>query len=461
MAPPVVVLGLDSMPPGLLFERFLGSMPHLRSLMERGTWGSLRTCHPPITIPAWAVMFSGVDPGTLGLYGIHHRKLGAYGGGYVPTPSHLRHPPLWSTLSREGARVAVVGMPPGYPAPPVNGLSTGDFLTPDGAADSVYPPNLRAELEKGLGEPLLFDVTFRREDRKSTLRDIWHLTQQRWALARLVWKREKWDFFAVHDIGPDRFHHAFWKYFNPEHPGYEKGNPFEAEATRYYAMLDAEVGKMLALLPPDARILVASDHGTKSMEGCFAINEWLRREGFLSLSGSPPAGTPLEKAGVRWDRTRLWGTGGYYSRIFFNLRGREVSGILDPAQRAEVSEELRQKLSTVRTPAGKSLGAEIFPPQKLYREVQGDYPDLTAYFGNLAWRAAGTLGHSELFLTENDTGPDDAVHDWEGIYLLSGTGKSGKGPEQSILDVAPTLLSLMGRAPTPGMQGKVIREWVA
>ncbi len=460
MARPVIVLGLDSIPPSLIFERFLGVMPHMQALLERSTYGPLHTCHPPITIPAWAVMFTGVDPGTLGIYGIHQRKVGTYSGGYVPTPSHLLRPPIWSTFSKAGGRVAVLGMPPAYPAPRVNGISTGDFLTPDGVPDSVFPPEMKGPIEKALGEPLLFDVPFRKEDRKTTLADIWRLTRQRWALARYVWKQEPWDFFAVHDIGPDRFHHAFWKFFNPSHPGYRPGNEFEKEAERYYSMLDREVGELLAVLPRDARILVASDHGTKSMQGCFAINEWLRRLGFLDIPGTPPAGTPLDKAGVRWSSTRAWATGGYYSRIFLNLRGREASGIVKETEVEGLVREITSKLSSLRTPEGLPFPVEVFPPDKLYREVHGDAPDLTAYFGNLDWRASGTVGHHNLFFAENDTGPDDAVHDWNGIYVMTGTATRGPGPERSILDVAPTLLSMLGQRPDPSMQGTIIPEWI-
>ncbi|MGI0130149.1 MAG: alkaline phosphatase family protein, partial [Thermoplasmata archaeon] len=53
----VVVLGLDSVSPFVLFERFLPWMPHVRALLARSTYGTLRSTDPPITVPAWAVMF--------------------------------------------------------------------------------------------------------------------------------------------------------------------------------------------------------------------------------------------------------------------------------------------------------------------------------------------------------------------------------------------------------------------
>jgi predicted AlkP superfamily phosphohydrolase/phosphomutase len=458
----VVVIGLDSLSPEILFERFTSDMPNIRELMVRGRWGALRTCHPPITIPAWAVMFTGMDPGSLGLYGIHHRTPGTYFGGYVPTPGHIRYPPIWTTLSAEGARVAVIGVPPAYPPPVVNGVSTGDFLTPDLAPDSVYPPALRSELESALGERLMFDVTFRQEDRPKTLKDIRKLSQQRWALAREVYKRGPWELLAVHDIGPDRIHHAFLKFFDPAHPLYRKGNEFEGQIHDYYRMLDDEVGRLLQMLDKDTAVLVVSDHGTQAMQGCFAVNEWLLREGYLAVKGKPRKGTSLEKSGVDWTRTRVWATGGYYSRINFNIRGREPEGMVAPGEVDELTKELRKKLGALPGPDGSPLGVELLRPGDIYKATEGDPPDLMGYFGDVKWRAAGTLGHDRLFLEENDTGPDDAVHGWEGVYLLSHPSlrPRGKGPEQNLIDVAPTLLALMGRKPASHMQGKIISDWI-
>ena len=135
--PRLLILGLDSVPPELLFDRFLPQMPSIQRLMERGPYGVLRTIDPPITVPAWAVMFTGVDPGTLGIYGFRHRRPGSYTDTYVPNPRMIRFPPVWDQLSRAGKRVCVIGMPPGYPPPTVNGVYIGDFLTPTKAKDFV------------------------------------------------------------------------------------------------------------------------------------------------------------------------------------------------------------------------------------------------------------------------------------------------------------------------------------
>lgn len=456
----LLVIGLDSVPPGFLFEQYRDRMPNLARILARSAYGTLRTIDPPITVPAWAVMFSGVDPGTLGLYGFRHRRPGSYRDTYTPTSSLLSHPCLWDLLSRAGRRVAVIGMPPGYPPPRVNGIYVSDFLTPDTATDIVYPAALLPEIRAAAGGEYRFDVTFRADDRERVEREIFDMTRRRFAVARHLWGKERWDLFAMHEIGPDRIHHAFWKFFDPTHPKYVKGSPFRSVAERYYALLDEEIGRLMEAVPEDVLVWFASDHGSKAMDGCFCINDWLIRSGYLVLKGPRPSpGTPLEDVEVDWSRTRVWGAGGYYARLFFNLRGREPEGIVDPAEVGGLTRTLEAELGALARPDGQNLGVELLVPAKVYREVRGDPPDLMAYFGGLSWRSAGTVGHDNLFLAENDTGPDDSVHSMDGFFILYDPLEpppAGRLPDQSILDVAPTLLQRLGMSIPSYMQGTPI-----
>ncbi len=453
-----LVLGLDSMPPELLYDKFLPKMPHMRALMARASYGVLRSCDPPITVPAWAVMFTGMDPGSLGIYGFRHRRPGTYWDTYSPTPQMLPHPPAWELLSRAGKRVCVIGMPPGYPPPTLNGVYISDFLTPDGAKDFATPASLIPEI-LGVAGGYEFDVTFRAEDRERIGNELIDMTQKRWAVARHLWKKEPWDLFALHEIGPDRIHHTFWKFFDTTHPRYEDVPSYRALVDRYYTMLDEEIGKLLELVGDDVTTFVLSDHGSMAMDGCFCINEWLIQKGYLALKAPAPArGTPIEKLSVDWSKTTAWGAGGYYARIFFNVKGREPEGILPSFQIPAITQRITTQLSEVTLPNGQPLRPDVRAPAKIYREVQGDAPDLMVYFANLKWRSAGTLGHNSLFLTENDTGPDDSVHSFDGIYLMSEPGRAPRGRvgEESILDMGPTILKRMGLELPERMQGKPI-----
>ncbi len=457
----VLAIGLDSVPPTLLFDRFLPRMPNVQRLLARSAYGTLTSCDPPITVPAWAVMFSGMDPGTLGLYGFRHRRPGTYWDLYIPTSRTAREPMLWDRLSRVGRRVCVIGMPPGYPPPSVNGVYVSDFLTPGSATDFVTPVGLREELD-GVAGPYSFDVPFRRDDRERIGTELLAMTAAHFRVARHLWAKEPWDFFAFHEIGPDRLHHTFWKYFDTEHPRYEENARFRSIVEEYYAHLDAEIGQLLDGVPDDVRVLLLSDHGSQAMAGGFAINDWLLERGYLTIRAeSPPPGTPLEDLEVDWSKTRAWGAGGYYARIFFNVRGREPEGVIPPEELPAFQRQLTDDLRSIRRPDGQPLGVEVLAPRDVYREVRGDAPDLMVYFGGSSWRSAGTMGHLSRFLPENDTGPDDSVHSFEGIYSISGvrSGAGRLGPSQKIIDVAPTLLALMGLPVPPEMQGRAIEEF--
>ena len=48
-----LVIGLDCAAPQLVFDRWLDDLPNIRALTRAGRWGVLRSCDPPITVPAW------------------------------------------------------------------------------------------------------------------------------------------------------------------------------------------------------------------------------------------------------------------------------------------------------------------------------------------------------------------------------------------------------------------------
>lgn len=451
----VLVIGLDSESPWLLFERFLPRMPRLQQLLKRCRFGTLKSIDPPITVPAWAVMFSGVDPGTLGVYGFRHRRPGTYWDQYIPTSRTIMKPMVWDRLSRLGKRVCIIGMPPGYPPPSVNGVYISDFLTPDNAQDYVSPAFLKPEIDRVSGG-YVFDVTFRADDRDRIGRELFEMTQKHFAVARHLWQKEKWDLFALHEIGPDRLHHTFWKFFDHAHPRFEENPKFLQLVEDYYAMLDHEIGQLLDLVPEDVRILVVSDHGSQAMQGCFCINEWLLQKGYLALKGpKPKAGTPIEEAQIDWSKTYAWGAGGYYARIFYNVKGREPNGIIPAGDVASFEARLTADLKKIQKPNGSSMDVDVRLPKSIYKEVRGDSPDLMVYFANAAWRSAGTVGYDSLYLLENDTGPDDSVHSFDGVYALTtGSAKGERGREERLIDVAPTLLTLLGVPVPADIQGK-------
>jgi len=207
-------------------------------------------------------------------------------------------------------------------------------------------------------------------------------------------------------------------------------------------------------------VMVVSDHGAKKMDGGICVNEWLIKEGYLKLKEKPEGIVPLEKVEVNWKKTKAWGAGGYYGRIFLNVKGREPEGIIKPKHYERVRDELVAKLTALTDEKGNPIGTRVIKPQDVYPECRNIPPDLIVYFGDLAWRSVGSLGLNRIHTFENDTGPDDANHAANGIFVMydpQGEHGGRKLEGLQLMDVAPTVLDLMG-LPVPGdMEGKVIR----
>lgn len=156
-----------------------------------------------------------------------------------------------------------------------------------------------------------------------------------------------------------------------------------------------------------------------TIQAISTLPEWLAREGLLRLRSAPAGPAPFSPEMVDWPRTSAWAEGGYYARIFLNVRGREPMGTVPPERVDELSARIRGELERLPSEAGGRMANRVFRPEEIYREIRGVPPDLMAFFGDLHWRAAATVGTGTLWLQENDTGPDDANHDWDGIFLCS------------------------------------------
>ncbi len=443
----VFVIGLDSAPPELLFNEFIDDLPNIRRIIERSIYGPMRSCVPAITIPAWICMATGKTPGELGLYGFRHRKGHSYDEIWIVHSLKVREKAVWDYIAQKGYRSVLIGIPPSYPPKKVNGWLISCFITPDSSVNYTYPTDLKKEVERLVGD-YIFDVVFRKEDRDSVKEKIWEMTEKRFEVIRYLIQEKDWDYFHFVEIGLDRVHHAFWKYFDEKHHLHEPNSKYKNVIPDYYKLLDREIGKTMKLIDDDeTAVVIVSDHGIKRMKGCFAVNQWLIEEGLLRIRDCDlPKGKifKLEELGVNWDRTVAWAWGGYYSRVFLNVRGREPRGVVRLSEYESVRDEIAEMIKSIRGPNGERWDTRVFYPEDIYPIARGDKPDLMVYFDDLYWRAAGTLGHESNYLPENDTGPDDAVHSEYGVFALKmpGIDKRKIITNMTIYDFAPTVLSL-------------------
>lgn len=437
-------------------------MPTIAALRSRGAFGRLESVVPAITVPAWSCMMSGRDPGALGIYGFRNRADHTYGALFTANASFIRVPRLWDILTRYGLRSVVLNVPGTYPPTPIRGEMVACFLTPSASSAYTYPPELKNEIRGWLnGADYPFDVPqFRTEDRERVIADLESMTRTHFQVARRLAQRADWDLFALVEIGVDRVHHAFWSYMDPLHQHYVPGHRYEHVIRDYYALIDREIASLLDTFDERTHIFIVSDHGAKRMDGAICINEWLLREGYLVLRQPPPTGVvKWEQLDVDWSRTRAWGEGGYYGRLFLNVAGREPEGVVAPEAVDGLLAEISAKLEALGDEQGAPIGTRCFRPSELYPQVNGIPPDLLVYFGDLHWRAVGTVGWGRVQIRENDTGPDDANHAQHGILIYADPARDLGGQQIDglhLLQIAPTVLTLLGIPVPADMQGRAI-----
>jgi len=191
-----------------------------------------------------------------------------------------------------------------------------------------------------------------------------------------------------------------------------------------------------------------SDHGARPLLGGVHVNELLRREGLLVLKHEPESETALEPSMVDWARTRAWGDGGYYARIFANVRGREPEGAVEPSEVPALLARIGEAITRLPDPSGR--GHRLVHPGETWREARGAAPELLVFFGDLALRSLGRVGARDLVVgpaeVERDRGRGGCNHDWDGAFVASGPGftREGRVEGARLADVSETVLGLLG-----------------
>ena len=340
-----------------MLERWRDELPTLSRLADQGSWGRLTSIIPPITVPAWSCMMASRTPGDLGVYGFRNRSDHSYGGLFIANGAAIKAPRLWDLVTRAGSPSIVLGVPGTYPPRPLNGVLVSCFLTPSIESSYTYPPMLRREIESTVGEYLFDCPNFRTDDKEDLLAQVYDMTEQPLCARRAPARDQAVGLFAMVEMGPDRMHHGFWKFMDPEHRKHEPGNPFEDAILAYHRRIDELVARLLEHADEDTAVLVvpttAQAHGRRNP----------RKR--VAPARKALAAAPLRRGEAGRRRRRLGadsclGRGGYYARVFMNVRGREPEGTVDPEQYEQVRDDLAARLAAIPDEQGRPIGTKVF-----------------------------------------------------------------------------------------------------
>lgn len=259
--------------------------------------------------------------------------------------------------------------------------------------------------------------------------------------------------------GTDRIQHMFFRYLYDGHPAlahYPESNRKDA-IFELYKRSDDLLGRTLKKLGPKDALFVMSDHGFKPFVRGINLNSWLHQNGYLTLKEGAKGGKWLED--VDWSGTRAYqvGLGGLY----INQEGRESQGIVKEKDSDALIRELIEKLSgLVDEEKGKVAINDVWAAKDIYKgPYVSNAPDMIIGYA-LTYRAGwdGTTG----VVTDNVF--EDNKKAWSGDHCMDPRVVPGvlftnfnlADEKPSIMDIAPTVLDLLGIKAPPHMDGKAL-----
>ncbi len=304
--------------------------------------------------------------------------------------------------------------------------------------------------------------------------------------------------------------------YNPE-----QAEKYGNEILKYYQRIDEIVKELLDSVDDDTRVIIMSDHGGGPFYNFFNINVWLNKKGFLEIEEKTPQSSllreflprkqrifePLIKLAhalgllniyyfmtdhssvsraltgrVRilvgnpkvfdqyleipavWSKTKAYSFGsGEMGRIYINLKGREPQGIVKPGKEyEELRDQLIEELRNLKDPVtGKKVDIDIFKKEEIYHGEHLDKgPDIVFFINKERTRINWTFDHDSFFTYDLSLRRDNAGHRTNGILIMKGPEikKGEKISQAEIIDVAPTILYMIGYPIPSDMDGKVLKD---
>jgi predicted AlkP superfamily phosphohydrolase/phosphomutase len=302
-----------------------------------------------------------------------------------------------------------------------------------------------------------------------------------------------------------------------------------------YLQSDADLGKLCNAFQPD-NVLLISDHGSSRLKGDFLLNVWLREHGYCVYQDHSPAqqaaafseilrqwfhnhkgwsgrsekilrrlirvALPRMPRAVRrrfwariesaipfaemhttlstqpdFRRTPLFPGSLYSGLLYFNVAGREPTGVITAAEKKSLASKLKEELAQIREPAtGERLFTNVFTSDELYHgPVAADAPDIIvdAYCSQWNIRTRQPAAHKgkqhDRYFVTFDQHRDFGWHSPEGVFIFSGPaiqpGAALDGaikPCKGLLtDVPATLLHIYDVPAPEDWDGRVLLELLA
>ncbi len=499
-----------------------GGMPNLAKLMKVGVSGSLQSVLPPITPPAWTSFMTGKNPGKHGIFHFVETEPNSYVMNYAnggsrrsPTIWKLLNDAGFSV----GTMNIPFTYPPeqlnGFQ---ISGLDTPS----ENSQYTYPPSLKRELIDRlgEISHDIRFLGFMSTDERRSQVLAEMETVDQQWTAAALyLLENHPQDVMMFVFMSIDTVQHYFWQYMDPNHFLYDpKAAPRFGNAVRQvYERLDAATGRIIEKLPPDTTVFVVSDHGGGPVvDRTVFLNRYLHRLGLLHYRSHKSGSFGLRKVGAKIlrvgysllrsslssrQKSRLaqifptlrkhaelaytsfasidWGrTKAYCSEvlasppsIWINCKGIKPSGIVESAGYEQLVQFIIQKLGELKDPrTGKPVIARVYRRDEIFHgPFSNEGADIV-----LDWWSEDSLFSTEPSFPKDRNKPPVIIREhrpsdaseWGGTHRLHGilaahgsVLKNGAEIENArLIDLAPTLLHLLGVPVPEDMDGKVLED---
>jgi predicted AlkP superfamily phosphohydrolase/phosphomutase len=529
---PVIAIGLDAADP-LLIERWMseGRLPTLARLRSTGTYRRLANFKYCRAEAACTTFLTGCSPTLTGrweAFKLHPdyivEQLDAYG--------FDEYPPFYALGSAH--RVAVFDLPQTRLNDRVNGVQIAGW----GAHSPLTP---RASAPAGLLDEMTMRYGAHPTYEKDHVNGLWNGPAIAWLVDGLktgierrasicadLLRRDRWSLFLTYFGETHSGGHYLWHLSQPDHPLHDPSVRDRDPLLEIFQAVDRAIATIVAAAPPDAVVVLFSDHGMESnstdLPSLVFLPELLYRWSFPGRRGleapragpqPPPRATPspsrswtdevwarkhdgnpitrflrrrlpvvffhyaierrLGMNGVplcpedcrlghqppmwyqpAWPRMKAFALPSFsegYIRL--NVRGRETSGVLAPEDYGRVCGEIEELLAGMRDArTGQPMVANIMRSRMSALDSDPKLPDAdllvqwTARPVDVVDTPLGRIGPMPF--------QRSGSHVERGFLLASGPGIpcDPAAAEAHALDLAPTILSLVGAAIPGYMEGR-------
>lgn len=504
----VIVIGLD----GADFDSINkwikeGHLPNIKKIREQGSYGNCKTIIPPATGPIWTSFITGKNPGKHGLFDFMKRDPVSYNR--FPADSNTnKSERIWDVLGRYKKKSIVVNIPMTYPPQEIDGIMITGMMTPSKSQNYTYPSKFKEELKKVVKNYTFFpQEAFSKSNVTNYFNCLMETLEKRAKVIKYLLKNKDWDLFIGVFLVTDLIKHGLLFTLDKNHPLYDekfaKNN--SEKIIELYRRVDEIIGEILALRDENTYFMLMSDHGFGPLYYFFNVNSFLVKEGFIkfkkniisqlkflmfklgfTVKNSYIFLQKIKLASIRhkvgggqhkgvykllkslflsfndidWRRTKAYSYSGY-GQINVNLKDREPLGAVEKKDFSKIVEELRQKLLALKDPIApkKAFLEAIYKKEDLYHgSYLEDATDIIIMPRDLRTEpfSAFDFGSNKIFEKVFGTA---GTHRVKGaIFYLLGQGIKANNLVEGveIIDLVPTILSLLGVPIPEDIDGKVL-----